>query len=320
MKQTVNIRIGELTSKPKRKYTRRPKRSSQAEAENMYGGLSISTPSFSQQAYPMSYVPPVYTPPVRAEPSAPAPTGGASVSIEPPAIVRGRAIPTLTSTDEPLRIRVRDDPTPYAGAVSASFIPSEAPELVRRREPVSIVSEPSLTYSAPYKSSGSMGAGVGTALAKYGAAVMTTPIRVSGIVRPAEVLAGGAVMRAEPSVPPLVKPVLAKQRTQYRAPAATKSFQSYPFPAPSYGDSSLRTPRVSFEPTTVSLPTEQYPIESRVKPKSGSAEYQRLYRARKKAEKEAMNPPEARVVKLKPRRTTQARRGRYVSGTESEAP
>jgi hypothetical protein len=116
------------------------------------------------------------------------------------------------------------------------------------------------------------------------------------------------------------KPVVARQRNQYRPPAAKKSFQSYPFPAPSYGDSSLRTPRVSFEPTTVSLPTEQYPIESRVKPKSGSAEYQRQYRARKKAEKEAMNPPEARVVKLKPRRTTQARRGRYVSGSESEAP
>ena len=160
-----------------------------------------------------------------------------------------------------------------------------------------------------------MGAGIGTALAKYGEAVMTRPIRVSGVVRPAEVLAGGAVMRAEPSVPPLEKPVLAKQRTQYRAPSATKSFQSYPFPAPSYG-----TPSVSFEPTTVSLPTEQYPIESRVKPKAGSAEYQRLYRARKKAEKEAMNTPEPRVVKLKPRKPTQSRRARYVSGTESEAP
>jgi hypothetical protein len=431
VKQTVNIKIGDLAPKTKRRYTRRPKGSQQSgERQPEFN------PVFAPQVYPFSYNPPVYKATASTEPSPPprAPTAGALPVMESAPVPFAARTPTLTSTDEPVRIVASvPDPTPYVGAISAAFIPSEAPDIASGMSSIMSMPMTEIERSSAPSSAGSIGTAVerafeiprssrpmltatsGTEVFKpttykqpilpedepapapmYGgfAEMKTTvprrvreavsggmmempsrelviqptkydkrykitretnPIRIATIpepkgIRPAISLSSdiqvfrpttytepisvvqdegprlrGFVMKPEKPIiiepkEKTTKPVVARQRNQYRPPAAKKSFQSYPFPAPSYGDSSLRTPRVSFEPTTVSLPTEQYPIESRVKPKSGSAEYQRQYRARKKAEKEAMNPPEARVVKLKPRRTTQARRGRYVSGSESEAP
>jgi len=116
----------------------------------------------------------------------------------------------------------------------------------------------------------------------------------------------------------ITPPALARQRNQYRPPAAKKTFQSYPFPA-TYATQPIQEYGVVAEQKRI-VPTETIAISKPSKPKAGSAEYQRQYRARKKAEKEAMNPPEARVVKLKPKRPGASRKARYVSGTESEAP
>jgi hypothetical protein len=126
----IKINIGDLKAKAKRK-PRAKKIDKEKDGMSSFntGSIPVAVPIFSQQMRPFNYTPPVFSKaeePVKAVPSAPS----IPVPVEPPPVASDMR-PTPRRLSELTSYKVPVDRTPFVGAISAGFIPSEAPALSR---------------------------------------------------------------------------------------------------------------------------------------------------------------------------------------------